>query len=705
MKYYLFLLRSMLPEWRDGYIDYRSLKQIMRPFKTYRQSSVSPFESFFHLDFHPTEKQYFNEVSDIFNEALKAEIVKFVKFAEFQVFQSSQQWLNLMHNTQSYDNSDQNIEKRKKLMDIFHQFYSKLHYLERFLDLNQQIITQILKKYAEKTEPFTQEFTFEFLKKDEVLNSANFTAILKKLTELLKDFKQGYKTLFYTEKTRSEASKTLKNLMEEKKISKREGYFLCFFTGFSTILVLVIMFLAIEGHFEDKSHFFSHIFPIFRGGLFIVLYIFLLAFNVYVWNRYNINYRRIFKFNHHYSTLSQILKRGMFFYSVLLLTFLWYVLIKADLGLFSRYLDFLPDEIIICSVFWVLLFGYMFFPSKRYFNGDGRLYVFNLLKRILFMSMCHVDFCINWATDQMVSFVTPLKDLEYTLCFFIESGLKVDENEIKAVCSQKTIYIGFAAAAIPLFLRMIQCMRSLRQGWNKPDYFYHILNFLKYLCSFCVTGFSFLSGTYDSNYFFAFWVIFAVISTLYSYSWDIKVDWGLLKDGRNLREKLLYSKKYYYMAIVSNFIFRCSWVLTISNGVNPFGLQKELFTLICGFIEMLRRAIWNFLRVEKEHIFNTDLYKLYEEVRMPQNLQPEINQSKREVSNIGEFDFVAKGKMGESFLRETLAESINIDVGGMREDTYLWREFEVTMGRARDVSRKYTNLMERNFSKKREIGK
>ena len=199
-------------------------------------------------------------------------------------------------------------------------------------------------------------------------------------------------------------------------------------------------------------------------------------------------------------------------------------------------------------------------------------------------------------------------------------------------------------------------------------------------------------------------MIFAVISTLYSYSWDIKVDWGLMKDGRNLREKLLYSKMYYYLAIVSNFVFRCSWVLTISNGVNPFGLQKELFTLICGFIEMLRRAIWNFLRVEKEYIFNTDLYKLYEEVRMPQDLQPEINQSKREVSDIGEFDFVAKGKMGESFLRDTVADSINIDVD-MREDTYLWREFEVTMGRARDVSRKYTNLMERNFSKKRDFRK
>ena len=72
---------------------------------------------------------------------------------------------------------------------------------------------------------------------------------------------------------------------------------------------------------------------------------------------------------------------------------------------------------------------------------------------------------------------------------------------------------------------------------------------------------------YDYNT--AFWVFFAVhmIASSYSYAWDIYMDWGLLrsKDPKTygLREKLNYPVWFYYYAIVSDFLLRFFWIVTL----------------------------------------------------------------------------------------------------------------------------------------------
>jgi uncharacterized membrane protein len=60
----------------------------------------------------------------------------------------------------------------------------------------------------------------------------------------------------------------------------------------------------------------------FRGlGLFI-LYFWLLAINMYIWDMTHINYKQIFRYNYHHSSLYQILKRISFFTMIFLVIFL-----------------------------------------------------------------------------------------------------------------------------------------------------------------------------------------------------------------------------------------------------------------------------------------------------------------------------------------------------------------------------------------------
>lgn len=55
------------------------------------------------------------------------------------------------------------------------------------------------------------------------------------------------------------------------------------------------------------------VYPIFRAPLLLSLYFWLLSWNTYGWNKYNINYKHVFKFNEHYSLVNQQLKRSAFF--------------------------------------------------------------------------------------------------------------------------------------------------------------------------------------------------------------------------------------------------------------------------------------------------------------------------------------------------------------------------------------------------------
>ena len=57
----------------------------------------------------------------------------------------------------------------------------------------------------------------------------------------------------------------------------------------------------------------------------------------------------------------------------------------------------------------------------------------------------------------------------------------------------------------------------------------------------------------QKNAFFYLWIISALISTCYTFTWDIKMDWGLLDknagENKFLREEIVYAYKVKYILI------------------------------------------------------------------------------------------------------------------------------------------------------------
>jgi hypothetical protein len=98
---------------------------------------------------------------------------------------------------------------------------------------------------------------------------------------------------------------------------------------------------------------------------------------------------------------------------------------------------------------------------------------------------------------------------------------------------------------------------------------------------------SFLWKAGNDSIFIA-WVVFASSSTLYSYIWDVKIDWALFEKNspnRFLRKNLCYPITSYYVIIIVNFLFRIAWVFTLSPSItnNAFG-SPQIFSLVTGTI-------------------------------------------------------------------------------------------------------------------------
>lgn len=114
---------------------------------------------------------------------------------------------------------------------------------------------------------------------------------------------------------------------------------------------------------------------------------------------------------------------------------------------------------------------------------------------------------------------------------------------------------AFIISYIPFHIRFFQCIRKyLETGQSFP----HLANAFKYFLSILTIFFAFLV---QGQQYLKYGIV--VVATLYSYCWDIYMDWGLLRDRRWLRPKILFPENWYYFSAFSNLVLRFLWVLTL----------------------------------------------------------------------------------------------------------------------------------------------
>lgn len=191
-----------------------------------------------------------------------------------------------------------------------------------------------------------------------------------------------------------------------------------------------------------------------------------------------------------------------------------------------------------------------------------------------------------YATEQITSLFNPIKDAVYTICYYSHFRLPSNFDGVlqQNDCQFSASVTIFVVTIVAFSYRTIQCIKLGFAAWPnyKPDW----INAGKYISCIISNVLSYFL-TYYRDRFLAAWIVFAAITSLYTYLYDLKYDWLLLdwKSGKFLlRDKITYPKKFYYVLIFVNIFLRCSWVLTISPAISDDFGSPEVFLLLFSFL-------------------------------------------------------------------------------------------------------------------------
>nr|POE78247.1 phosphate transporter pho1 like 3 [Quercus suber] len=162
--------------------------------------------------------------------------------------------------------------------------------------------------------------------------------------------------------------------------------------------------------------------------------------------------------------------------------------------------------------------------------------------------------------DQFTSQVQALRSFEFYICYYVWGDFQHRENR----CEESKVYetFLFIVAVIPYWSRFLQCLRRLyeerdpMQGYNGIKYFLTIV--------------------------------------------------AVILRTANSPDKVL------------NVLLRFAWMQTVL-GFQVSFLHKNSLMAIVASLEIIRRGIWNFFRLENEHLNNVGKYRAFKSVPLPFN--------------------------------------------------------------------------------------
>jgi len=369
-----------------------------------------------------------------------------------------------------------------------------------------------------------------------------------------------------------------------------------------TLVVIILFFTTGNNDFEASALYSA--FPVFRYTLIIDLCLFALGKVVTFFRRYAVNYIYIFELDPNYR-----IREAQIYRVALIILHIW--LFCFFLQIIAFKLSFASINSSLFAYFLFISLTVIYISPLRYIYRGARVEMLRTMWHIIISPIREVRFKDFFLADVFCSLVKPFQDLTTTLCLFTSSSWI---SNTKPQCPWlKTGLI--ITSILPFHWRFMQCLRKYSDTGDK---FPHLVNAAKYMSTIITMVILLLSHWFllDWN---TYYVIGYFISTIYSYIWDLTMDWGLLRSStRNflLREKILFPPKYYYFAMITNFILRFTWVLTLFTNSFLYTVQvyNHLFLFFLGLAEAYRRTQWSLFRVENENVNNFEKYRAFLEI-------------------------------------------------------------------------------------------
>ncbi|XP_068625485.1 solute carrier family 53 member 1-like [Battus philenor] len=605
MKFAEHLSAHITPEWRKQYINYEEMKAMLYTAVEEAPSAenVEPevlsrhFANFDETFFHYCDQEL-KKINTFYSEKL-AEATR--KFATLQSELKSQ--FDMMKPKGGGD-SKKAIPRRKvqELKLAFSEFYLSLILLQNYQNLNYTGFRKILKKH----DKLLNVSNGAMWRAEHVESSHFYTN--KDIDRLISDTEASV-TNELEGGDRQKAMKKLRVPPLGEQQSPWTTFKVGLFSGSFIVLFITVVLSALfhEGATEN----FKTAFRLYRGPFLLVEFIFLIGINVYGWRSSGVNHVLIFELDpRNHLSEQHLMELAAIFGVVWALSILSFI--------YSASLSIPPFVNPLALVIIMIIF--LVNPLKV-FRHEARFWFLRICGRILAAPFMPVLFADFWLADQWNSFASAFLDFHYLVAFYIMGGDWFNVND--SFESNKWFIITRALVNIvPAWTRFWQCLRRYR---DSREAFPHLVNAGKYSTTFFVVLFATLRIMYKDNYadsydnpFLYAWFGCQLVSSLYTYTWDVKMDWGLFSCGPSaenkfLREEIVYSPGFYYFAIVEDFVLRFIWTVSFVLTENQI-VSGETMVSILSPLEVVRRFIWNFFRLENEHLNNCGKFRAVRDI-------------------------------------------------------------------------------------------
>ena len=544
--------------------------------------------------------RYFARFDESFFTFCDKELAKINTFYAEKIAEATRKFAMLKSELEGseYEQMKKKKIQRRKVMDLklaFSEFYLSLILLQNYQNLNFTGFRKILKKHDKmlRTEAGG-------IWREELVETSHFHTN-KDIDKLIADTE----ATVTTELEGGDRQKAMKRLRVPP-LGDQQSPWTTFkvglFSGAFLVLMIAMVLSAVFHSYQasddvDVRNDWRVVVRLYRGPFLVILFLFLMGINVYGWRSSGVNHVLIFELDPRNHLSEQHLMELAAIFGVI-----WTLSVLTFL--YSTQLS-IPAYANPLSLF-IIMAIFMLNPTKT-FKHDARFWFLRVAPRIVLAPFFYVGFADFWLADQLNSLGQALKDFQFLLCFYI-SGETMDDDWDKAdslgYCSSSAWWLVALVACLPAWFRFAQCIRRYR---DTKEAFPHLVNAGKYSTTFFVVTFSTLDSAYrteaERSPFFYLYILSAIISSCYTYVWDIKMDWGFFTagagDNRFLREEIVYSSKgYYYFAIIEDLVLRFSWAYQLVLKEVGFAAYSELTTSVFAALEVVRRFIWNFFRLD-----------------------------------------------------------------------------------------------------------
>ncbi|XVF43159.1 hypothetical protein PTKIN_Ptkin02bG0018200 [Pterospermum kingtungense] len=505
--------------------------------------------------------------------------------------------------------SKENLRKvEEQLKQVFVQFYHKLRLLKSYSFLNTLAFSKIMKKYDKITSRNASKSYMKMVDNSYLGGSEEVTKLMERVENtFIKHFSNA---------NRAKGMKILRPKIkrERHRISFSTGFFAGCVASLVLALIMIIRIRKIMDH-QGRTIYMETMFPLYSLFGFVVLHMLMYAINIYYWRKYRVNYAFIFGF-----------KQGteLGYREVLLVSFglgavaLACVLSNLDMEMdpytkqYKAFTELLP-LILLLSVLIILFLPFnVLYRSSRFF-----------LLTCLFHCLCAPLYKVTlpdfFLADQLTSQVQAFRSMEFYICYYFWGDFKHRENTCRDSHVYNTFY--FIVAVLPYMCRFLQCLRRLFEEKDPVQGFNGLKYFLTIVAVCLRTAYSIYKGI---GWRVIAWIVSAIAAIFCTY-WDFVYDWGLLNrhsKNRWLRDKLLVPhKEVYFGAMGLNVLLRFAWHQTVLNF--KLSLHPATLATIVASLEIIRRGMWNFFRLENEHLTNVGKYRAFKSVPLPFNYDEE----------------------------------------------------------------------------------